>query len=700
MGDTANREFVRTVCRECGKNCNISVRIDNGRAVAIEPAAGLDGIEEKLCWKAQAGLERLYHPDRLQQPLKRAGERGQGQWQPISWQEALDMVADRLLGDKEMFGAESVAFIKGHYDRRCDWISRLAYTFGTPNLVGIDNTCYIPSASGRLMTYGFDGRPDFAGRPKCVFAWGTGGMPPVPPGARLIVVNTLRTDAARKADIWLQPRPATDLALALGILHVIINEGLYDHQFVRQWTIGFERLKAHLAEYTPRKVSDITWVPEQNVVKAARAYADASPACLYQGNASEDTRNSTQFARTLAIIQAVCGNLDIPGGTIAPVTHPFDHEGTATDVRSRSLPQAQIAKKLGAAAGHFPFDDLWESIANKPAELQAHYLVSALLEDTPYPVKSALVMGCNPLLTWANSSRVYEALQRLEFLAVADMFMTPTAMLADLVLPAASYLEFDAVVVKHLGKGDTYVQAQRKAVQIGQCRSDLDIVISLAHRLGLSDHFWKDVRKYLDNYLKPVGINFSELCRLGQVISSGFSYRKYLEKGFTTPSGKVELYSNLCEKWGYDPLPIYQEPQETPISAPQMKADYPLILTSTHEAVYIHSQGRHLNTTRDKLPEPTVLIHPDTAATLEIRDGDMVYIENERGRIRQKAVLSEGVDPRVVNVSYGWWFPEKGIQNKFGWDEANINILTDDGPPYSHEIGSPSMRGFLCRVYK
>ena len=441
-------------------------------------------------------------------------------------------------------------------------------------------------------------------------------------------------------------------------------------------------------------------MPEQSIIKAARAYADASPACLYQGNASEDTRNSTQFARTLAIIQAICGNLDIPGGTIGPVTHPFDHEGTATDVRSRSLSPAQVAKQLGAAAGHFPFDDLWEPIANKPAELQAHYLVSALLEETPYPIKSALVMGCNPLLTWANSSRVYEALQRLEFLAVVDLFMTPDGHAGGSGAAGRVISGVRRRCRQAFGQRRHLCASPAKGVQIGQCRSDLDIVISLAHRLGLSDHFWKDSRKYLDRYLKPVGITFDELCRLGQVISSGFRYRKHLENGFATPSGKVELYSNLCEKWGYDPLPIYQEPMETPVSAHQMTADYPLILTSTHEPVYIHSQGRHLKTTRDRLPEATVLIHPETAAALEIQEGDMVFIENKRGRISQKARLSEDVDPRVVNVSYGWWFPEKGIENGFGWDEANINMLTDDGPPYSPEIGSPAMRGFLCRVYK
>lgn len=204
---------------------------------------------------------------------------------------------------------------------------------------------------------------------------------------------------------------------------------------------------------------------------------------------------------------------------------------------------------------------------------------------------------------------------------------------------------------------------------------------------------------YLDDYLTPMGITFNELCRQDLVVASGFRYRKHLEQGFATPSGKVELYASLCEKWGYPPLPVYREPKETPISSPEMVDKYPLILTSTHEPYYEHSQDRHLKTKRDRVPEPLVRMHPDTAADLGIVDGAMVMIENERGRIRQKAILSTDIDPRVVSVAYGWWFPEKGAQSGFGWDEGNINILTDDSPPYSPEIGSESMRGFLCAVF-
>jgi anaerobic selenocysteine-containing dehydrogenase len=700
MSDNSKMKTVRTICRECGEKCGMLVQVKDGRAIKLEEDPSSPKSLDKLCWKAAAGLERLYHPDRLQVPLKRAGGKGEGKWEEISWEEALTTIADKFNTIKETSGAESVALVKGHYDRRCDLVSRLGNSFGTPNIASIDNTCYIPSASGRLMTYGFDGRPDFSGHPDCIMCWGSSSLPPLSDAAKLIVVNSIQTEAAKRSDIWLQPRPGSDLALALAILNVIVNEALYDKEFVANWTVGFNELKQHIQQYAPEQVAEITWVPAEKIVSAARLFAEYSHACLHIGNASEDTYNSTQFARTISIIQAVCGLLDIPGGTIQSRGNPIDYEGSAADTLCDILPPEQQNKKLGSNFGHFPADPLWDTIVNKPAELQPQYLVDSILEKTPYQVQAALVIACNPVMTWCNSKRVFEAFSKIPFLAVSELFMTPTANLADIVLPAASYLETDAVAVGHLGFGDTTLQAQQKTVQIGQCKSDMEIIIALAHKLGLSHYFWKDTPSYLDDHLKDVGITFNELCRYNRIIPSGTQYRKYLQGGFNTPSGKVEIVSSLCEKWGYETLPTYHELRETPFSDPELEKTYPLVLTSAHDKNYAHSQDRNLRVIRDRVPKPLVAIHPNTAATLGIAEGDQVIIENLRGRIKQFATLSEEVDPRVINVAYGWWFPERDISFQYGWDEANINILTDDSPPYSPEIGSPSMRGFLCRVYK
>jgi len=699
MASDIETRVIRTVCRECGVRCGMLVHVQEGRAIKVESVSGPLKLMDELCPKAEASLERLYHPARLLYPQKRVGERGEGKWQRITWDEALDTIAQKFIIAKDRYGAESVVLAKGYYDRRADFVSRLGNTFGTPNVTSIDNTCYIPSASGRLITYGFDGIPDLSGRPDCILCWGSSADPPLKPGGKLIVVNTLETEAAKRADMWLRPRPGTDLALALGMLHVIVNEKLYDKDFVDKWTAGFDKLEKHIQQYPPEKVAEITWIPSEKIIEAARLFTSYRYACLMNGNASEDTYNSTQCARAFSIIQAICGLLDIPGGTVN-VEGTILFEATAEDILRNKLPKEQEAKRLGVEAGYLPPDDLWDSIVCKPAEIRPQHVMTAIFEEKPYPVQVLGVFGSNPLLTWSNSRRVYEALKKVNFLVVADLVMTPTAAMADFVLPVASYLESDAVIVSGTGMGVFHLQAQQRVAQIGECRSIPEMIIGLANRLGLGEYFGKDLHTFLDNYLTPMGMTFDELRRRPSVISSTIRYRKYSERGFNTPSGKVEIYSSLCEQWGYEPLPIYHEPEETPVSAPELVNEYPLILTSTHEANYVHSQDRYLEGLRKHKPNPLVVIHPETAGRLGISEGDQVFIENKRGRIKQIATLSEGVDQRVVSVGYCWWFPERGISQMYGWDEANINILTDDSPPYSPEMGSPKMRGFLCKVYK
>jgi anaerobic selenocysteine-containing dehydrogenase len=698
MDNNGETKLVRTVCQECHDGCAIIVHVRDGRAIRVDSAPGL-GAKDKLCPRAEASLERLYSPYRLLYPQKRTGNRGEGKWQRISWDEAMDIITQSFLDAKKNHGAESVALLKGIYTKFSDLVSRLGNAFGTPNVANVDNTCFIPGAVGRLMTYGYNGLPDISGLPDCIMCWGSSANPPLKEGGKLIVINTLQTEAAKRADIWLRPRPATDLALALGMINVIINEELYDKEFVSRWTTGFNKLEKHVQKYSPEKVAGITWVPAEKIIETARLFAGYRYACLMSGNASDDTYNSSQFARAVSIIQSICGLLEKPGGTI-DIEGAILREATSSEILREVLPEGQEEKKLGSDCGYVPPSDLWYTISSKPLEVHPQHLVNALIEEKPYSIQAVGVFGSNPFITWSNSRRVYEAFSRVNFMVVADLVMTPTAEMADIVLPVASYLETDAVIPAGMGVGVTRLMAQQKAVQVGECKSTPEIIIELAQRLGIGEYFWKDLHSYLDDYLKPAGITFAELVRVFSMISSATHYRKYLEKGFNTPSGKVELYSSLCEKWGYEPLPEYHEVEQTPVSNPELIDEYPLILTSTHNANYVHSQDRYIEAIRRNKPEPLVIIHPETAGRLGIKEGDVVYIENRRGRIKQKATLNSGIDPRVVSVDYGWWFPEKGVSTLYGWDESNINILTDDGPPYSPEMGSPKMRGFLCKVYK
>jgi len=682
-----NKSTTKVVKSVCYRNQVISVHIRDGKVVKIEGDARGDA----------AALERLYHPNRLKYPQKRAGKKGEGKWERISWDEALDTIAEKLNNIKQKHGPEFVAFGKGARGPYSDYVNRLANVFGTPNVVGgADHVCYVPTAVGTIITYGYVGMPDLEYPTGCAVYWGRRGQPPLKGGAKLIVVNSLKTEAAAAADIWLQPRPATDLALALGMINVIVNEELYDKAFVGKWTVGFDKLKEHVQQYSPEKVTQITWVPADKIVEAARLFAKTRPACIEAGNAIEDNINSVQCARALAIMSAITGNLDIPGGVIQ-VQGIIDEMGGPEVTLWDKLPREQRRKRIGTDAGLLPEHNLWHLVATMPLEVWPQFLVKAILKEDPYPIEALSIFGSNPLLMWSNAKEVYRALKKLNFLVVADFVMTPTAALADIVLPVASYLEEDAALVP---PGMVpIVQARQKVAQVGECWSDMKILIELAKKLGLGEYFWEDVHSFLDARLEPVGMTFDEFRQQG-MIPAITRYRKYEKGGFNTPSHKVEICASLFEQWGYDPLPAYHEPPETLYSAPELAKEYPLVFTSCHEDYFMHSQDRHLEALRKKKPEPVTIIHPETASKLGIRDGDPVYIETKRGRVKQKAALSDGIDPRVVSAGYGWWFPERSAEQLYGWDESNINILTGDTPPFGPEMGSTNLRGFLCKVYK
>jgi anaerobic selenocysteine-containing dehydrogenase len=675
----------------------ILVHLVDGKITKIEgdPGSANKGV---LSTRELASLEILYHPDRLQHPLKRGGGRGEGKWQQISWDEALDTVADELTSAREKYGPESVAMINGRWQQYQDALfRRLSNVFGTPNVATSDYVCHFPTRFGSEITCGFSPQPDYAYPPACIIVWGTNLSATHLPiyrqiinalnkGTRLMVIDPLEIDLAVKADLWLRIRPGSDLALALGMINVIVNEGLYDRDFVDNWTVGFNELKAHVQDYPPEKVAEITWIGTEAIKEAARFYATHKPACIKEGNALHHNVNSFQSSRAISILRAITGNLGVPGGEILmseiPAIGAFSPELQLRD----KMPLDKWQNRLGGDLGLIPiFPDSIPPV-----------IVKAILEGEPYRIHAAYIKSCNPLLSWSNAQRVYKALHKLDFLVVADMFMTPTAALADIVLPAAGYFEHDSIATTPF---NTMAQPQQKLVQIGERWSDFKIINELAKRLGLGEYFWDSEEQYLDAILKPAGLNFEELKKAGLMIGAK-QYRRYAVDGFKTPSGKVELYSAQLKEWGHAPLPAYYEPPETPYSNSELAREYPIIVTMGKEAAFIHSDGKQITSLRHSYPDPIIRIHAKTASKLGIKEGDWVYIETKRGRIKQKAVIIESIDPRVVFVDYGWWFPEKGIAELFGWADSNFNILTDDKPPYSHAMGSTPLRYFLCKVYK
>ena len=695
----ATDKIVKSTCGICQIGCGILVHVNNGRVIKVEgdPESPLN--EGVLCPKGLASLEYLYHPDRLQRPLKRLGKRGEGKWQPISWDEALDTVASELAKARDSNGAESVVFIGGSFKGgfQGQYFRRFANVFGSPNVAGQGHVCMLPRINASKITYGSYAIPDLDYPPVSIVVWGR-NLPEtlhhvhrrvvraVEHGAKLMVINPRNIGGADGADLWLKLRPGSDLALALGMMNVIINDGLYDKAFVEQWTVGFDELRVHVQDYAPERVADITWVPAEMIKQAARFYSVNKPACIQWGNAIDYGVNSFQTARALCILRAITGNLEIPGGDLRwspTLVDPFSPELTLPEKIPPEVRQRRVTamdKLLPIASYALPQD-----------------VIKAIRHGDPYPVRAAYVQGCNPLITYSNVQEAYQALLNLDFLAVADMFITPTAALADIVLPVATYLEFDGIVAPAYSIPVALVQ--QKVTQVGECRSDYEILRDLAQKLGLGEYFWDTEEQCLDFILAPSGISFDEFRKVGVLVGSK-QYRSYQSQGFPTPSGKVELYSSQLKEWGFDPLPTYYEPPETPHSAPELIEEYPLVFTTGKRGYYRHSGGRQIASLRESHPEPVTYIHPQTAERLGIANGDWVHIETRRGRIKQKAILLPDIDPRVVVVDYAWWFPEKGISDLYGWAKSNVNILTDDQPPFNREMGSSNLRGIVCKVYK
>jgi anaerobic selenocysteine-containing dehydrogenase len=662
-----------------------------------------------MCAKGQASIQEVYNPNRLKYPLRRKGERGSGQWERISWEEAMDLMVEKMATTISESGPESIAVVQGTGRGYNRYTFRFARSIGTPNVGLPAHFCYGPRLAvfgsmvgGRLYCdyHGWGGE-----YPKTQISWGKqleitnadGEMAvwfleSLEKAENLILIDPRATRLAERATLWLQIRPGTDAALAMGMLNIIINEELYDKDFVENWTHGFEELKKRVQEYPVEKVAEITWVPKEKIIKAARLFAKATPGCIQIGQSLEASTNAIQTLRAITSIAAVTGNIERPGSMVnwvPPDTGPMEDFAIEAP-----MPE-------GTAIGSDQF-----KLLSEPPFAMCHMptLFKQLKEGTS-PIRYMHIQGSNPLVAYENTKEVLEGMLNTEFITVADLFMTPTAEMADLVLPVAHWLEGDDIYDMH---PRFMIGAINKIVEpMGECWSDNKIYNELGKRLA-PEWWFDDVEAMLDHQLRKANVTWQEFSEMGHMSKEGedqpyYKYKTdYWKKGggFGTPTGKVELYSTVMHDLGYDPLPVHREPNESPYSTPELYQEYPLVLsTGGRLPYYFHSQYRQTPLLRGLQPNPITQIHPDTARTLGIKDGDWVWIETKRGRIQQMARLFEGIDPRLVVVQASWWFPEDTTPEHGMW-RSNANVLTSNDPPYDPAIGATSLRALLCKVYK
>lgn len=701
---------IKAACRGCHGGCMHILTVRDGRLVKLRPDPDGPLNRGRACVKGLTIIEQMYHPERLLHPLRRKAKRGAGEWERISWDEAYGEIAEKLGGLRDLHGAESIAITTGTGRHHLSQFWRFGNVLGTPNATSSGAlVCLGPRVNAARFTAGVFGGVDYYGdtKPAGILVWGANPAvsgadgelqwfikDAVKAGSSLIVVDPQPNELTKKAECWLRLRPGTDGALALGILNVIISEKLYDSEFVEQWTLGFDELKKRASEYNLERVSEITWVSPEDIVRAARLIASIKPLSLEWGCAIEQTTNSFQTCRAIFMIPAITGNWDVPGGFV----ESMEIAPTADPLFDRLSPE-QMKKCI---SGGFPLND---GTASPKLFAHPHHVFDAMKTGKPYKIRALLSHANNSLLSMPDARHIHDCLMELEYFVYMDFFMTPTAELADIVLPAALWPEIDSVYCMP-EFGDYALLTMREAVKTGECKSDEEFFLELSRRMGL-DYGARSQREILDGILEEMGrrrpelagIDFERMKELNYIVPER-KYRRYREKGFDTPSGKFELYCPAVENAGGDPLPFWTEPPESPLSMPELTERFPLILTTgSRRQQYFISNGRQIRSLREAARFPIVSMHPDTAAKHGIEEGDWVWISSPRGRITQKATLKPEMDPRVINCEMGWWYPEAGAPG-YGWDESNANILTNGEPPCDPFNGAYQLRALVCAISK
>lgn len=696
------RETYRSICRLCHGGCGALVTVEDGLVVKVVGDKQSPMNKGWMCVKGLKTPEIANHPDRLRTPLRRKQGKA-GAWEAVGWDAALDDIAARVAAIKTEFGPESIALGQGTGRHHYMHVVRFANALGTPNWYepGLAQ-CFIPRVTVSHLTYGGMVSGDYYGEtpPRCILFWGSNPLVSSPDGkiavaikraldqgAIGIAVDPRRSETAKRCQLWLPIRPGTDAALALAMIHVIIGEVLYDPDYIAAWTHGFAELKAHVAPFTPSWAEQVTGVEAGKIAAAARLYATELPAVLEWGVGIEQNVNSLQTVRALACLRGLVASIDVPGGDILGMNRPRGYPTLAD-----KLPRGMIKKRLGAE--RFKLLGGWR--AYMPS---AHIptLLRAMRIGEPYPVKGLLIFGNNALTTIANSQRVHDSLKCLDLLVVADLFMTPTAEMADYVLPAALWTEVEQVISYPLVTGNL-VFHQKPVATFAEAKPDEWMMDQLSARLGLPGA-GESLEEVMEHQLGPAGISLADLRRQVADVQP-HRYRKFLDHGFRTGSKKIELYSRALEKLGYAPLPEYREPPESPVSRADLIDQYPFILiTGSRRKEFFNSEQRQIASLRKRAPDPEAQLHPETAAAKGIAEGDWVWIASPRGQARMKARLTEDIQPRVVNIDHGWWFPEQRDASHGVW-RSNANLLTCDDEPYDPAFGTYQLRGLLCDVVK
>nr|WP_320012396.1 molybdopterin-dependent oxidoreductase [uncultured Desulfobulbus sp.] len=679
-----------TVCRFCSSCCPVEAEVENNRLVGVRRKSFLDPEKRLSCAKLAAAAEIVYSPKRLLTPLIKK-EDGSG-FREADWEEALGLVAQKFQQHKKEHGAQSIGWLRGmaaDWGAPWDYPNRLMNSFGSPNTIGNGSICFVARDFAHSYVYGSMAFPEAKGA-KCIIVWGKndgntalGAAEGIhwakEHGAHLVVIDPVQTALARKADTWLQIKPGHDGLLAMAMINEIISNELFDAEFVDNYCLGFAELKEVAAQYPAEQVAEQIWLEPGQIRDLARLYATTKPAAIVDGNGLDMHREVFDTTRAIAMLRALTGNLDKLGSDVLPQPVP-----------ARNI---QLADRLPADAQSITSEfALFNNFSETWGNQVQGCVVDAILDEKPYPLKMVVVQSGNPLVTMADSDRTREAFSKLETLVVIDMFMTETAKLADVILPASSCFEKTQLNRSSIRNNPLFLQ-DAVIEPIGDSWPDWKIVFELGRRLGLEEEFpWKSAEEAIDYQLEPAGVSVADLRKNGKGLRiEELRYEKYRDQPFKTPSGKIELFSERLHAAGFSGVPFADGLGPDPISFASQKGEYPVLgVSGSRDIRFTNSQYRTIPSLLNGGAGAVVDIHPDDAQAQGVAEGDRIGIETPKGAIEMTARLSTTIRPGMVRLAWGWGDYDQ---------KANLNSLTEDDIRGAVS-GTSTSRSFMCRLRK
>ena len=710
----SKEEIVVGLCGVCPAGCVNYIHKQDGKIKRLSPIK--THPDSLVCTRGMRAEEVIYSPDRVLYPQMRIGERGEGRFERITWDQAYEFIVKKIHEIASSYGPQALAMYTGRGNFEFGLNETFApsgteessansvlFPLGSPNTTGVGALCYVSygmiAPRACFGTYLRNIEEDLE-HADLILVWGDNPVTDSPPknvkrikqalknGARAIVIDHRRSETARAINCeWIGIRPGTDGALALGLIHLLIEEDLFDHHFVENWTHGFEELREYVQQFTPEVVENITCIPADRVRALAREIGNSKACSVLTYTGLEYSNSGVQAIRAVWILQALAGNLDVPGGKRFKMR---DRPHT-----KRLLTEPPKTGPLPVGAEEYP---LYYAVRNAA---HASMLPKAILEDKPYPVRGMIISGSSLITAWPEPDLWRRTLASLDLLVVVDRFPTADSQYADLILPATTMFEIESYMVHD----DRVFLRQRMIPPRGEARNDYLIFAELAERLGYG-HLWPQTEIEMIEYaLQGTGISLVELRAHPEGMQLNvpeMKYRKYETGdlrsdgiiGFETPTGKFEIASEWLRKHGYEPLPKYIEPTEGPLSSPELAEKYPLVLNSGTRTNYdFRSQHHNIPSLLAMHPYPLVHIHPQDANERGIKEGDEVEVFTLRGCVPFRAHVTENIIRGVVEANMGGG----GSLGSLAWTQANVNELTDM-ENVDKLSGFPVYKALLCDV--